>query len=150
MMAKSGRAGTAGFTVIELLLVTVILGILFAIALLAVMHSMEKARQRATMSDMRVISTAIETYAAAQSLPPSDAGGIDAVVSALTPYHSVALPTRDHWSHPYAYRSDGTGGYTIESFGKDGLDAGDITLGTRFDFDLDIVLADGVFVAAPE
>jgi len=149
-MAKSGRSGTAGFTVIELLLVVVILAILAVIAFLAVMHSLDKARQRATMSDMRVISTAIESYVAARSLPPSDSGGIDALITALTPYHSGALPTLDHWSHAYAYRSDGLGSYTIESFGKDGLDAGNITLGTRFDFDLDIVLADGVFVAAPE
>jgi type II secretory pathway pseudopilin PulG len=111
---------------------------------------MDKARQRATMADMRILSKAIEAYREDSSAIPTDDGGITALVTVLSPDDSLLLPTRDHWSHTYTYVSDGAGNYTIESHGKDGADGPNITLGSRFDFDLDIVLSNGVFVAAPE
>jgi len=142
--------GEAGFTIVELLVVVVIVGIVASIALVSLMNALDKARQRATMADMRSISKAIETYMVDNNLPPSATGGIDALVVALTPYHSTVLPTRDHWRHDYRFASDTDGNYTIESYGKDGVNGADISLSSRFNFDLDIVLANGVFVAAPE
>lgn len=148
---RGARAnGEAGFTIVELLVVVVIIGIVAAIMLVSLMNALEKARQRATMADMRSISKAIETYMVDNNLPPSDAGGIDALVTALTPYHSTVISTRDHWRNEYDFSSDADGTYTIESYGKDGTDGADISLSSRFDFNLDIVLANGVFVAAPE
>jgi len=140
----------SGFTIIELLVVLVIIAILVAIALVSVLNALDKAKQRATMADMRTISKAIEVYMVDNSVPPADTGGLAALVTVLTPYHSSVLPIEDHWRHGYAYSSDRAGSYTIESHGKDGLDGGNVSMGSRFDFDLDIVLADGVFVAAPE
>ena len=145
-----GRPGQAGFTILEILVVAVIIGIIVSIALVSLMNALDKARQRATMADMRTISKAIEVYMVDQSLPPSSAGGIQALVTVLTPYHSTVLPVTDHWRHAYTYESDRAGNYTIASFGKDGIDGADISTASRFDFDLDIVLANGVFVAAPE
>ena len=149
-MREGQRSAERGFTVIELLAATVIIAIIAAIALTAALNALDKAKQRGTMADMRAISEAVESYMEETSRPPADGGGIDALASALTRYHSTALPTRDHWSHAYTYTSDGLGNYTIESHGKDGADGANITLGSRFDFDLDIVLSNGVFVAAPE
>ena len=142
--------GEGGFTIVELLVVVVIIGIVASITLVALMNALDKARQRATMADMRTISKAIETYMVDNNLPPSDAGGVEALVTALTPYHSTVLPTRDHWRNIYQFTSDTDGNYTIESLGKDGVDGADIALSSRFNFNLDIVLANGVFVAAPE
>ena len=68
----------------------------------------------------------------------------------LTPYQINVVPTRDHWSNDYGFSSDLTTDYSLESFGKDGLDGSNITIAQRFDFDLDIVLSNGQFVAAPE
>ena len=65
----------------------------------------------------------------------------------------MALPAadlQDHWLNAYRYLGEPSGDYTIVSFGKDGLDGPDITLASRFDFDRDIVLVNGAFVAAPE
>ena len=149
MRARPDRR-ESGFTIVELLVVVVIVGIVASIALIALMNALDKARQRATMADMRTISKAIETYMVDNNLPPSAAGGVDELVAALTPYHSTVLPTRDHWRNAYQFSSDSAGNYTIESLGKDGVDGADITLSSRFDFELDIVLANGVFVAAPE
>ena len=52
--------------------------------------------------------------------------GVEALVTALTPYHSTVLPVQDHWRHVYAFTSDSEGNYTIESHGKDGVDGADI------------------------
>lgn len=149
-MLEPRERGQAGFTIVELLVVVVIIGIVASIVLVSLMNALDKARQRATMADMRTISKAIETYMVDQNVPPADAGGVEGLVTALTPYHSTVLPTRDHWRHAYQFTSDADGNYTIESYGKDGVDGADISLGSRFNFNLDIVLANGVFVAAPE
>ena len=61
----------------------------------------------------------------------------------------TVLPVEDHWRHPYVYSSDATG-YTIESFGKDGIDGPASSYTTRFEFDRDLVLINGMFVASPE
>jgi general secretion pathway protein G len=150
IMSSRSDDRESGFTIIELLVVVVIIGIVASIALVSLFNALDKAKQRASMADMRTISKAIETYMVDNNVPPSDAGGIASLVTVLTPYHSSVLPVNDHWQHSYNYTSDRFGNYTIESYGKDGTDGADVSLGSRFDFDLDIVLANGVFVAAPE
>jgi len=149
-MREPRGSGQEGFTIVELLVVVVIVGIVASITLVALMNALDKARQRATMADMRTISKAIETYMVDHNVPPADTGGVEGLVAALTPYHSTVLPTRDHWRHTYTFTSDADGNYTIQSMGKDGIDGADISLSSRFNFNLDIVLANGVFVAAPE
>ena len=99
----------SGFTIVELLVVVVIVGIVASIALVALINALDKARQRATMADMRTISKAIETYMVDNNVPPSDAGGADGLITALTPYHSTVLPTRDHWRNTYQFTSDTAG-----------------------------------------
>jgi type II secretion system protein G len=149
-LLQERQATGNGFTAVELMVGVVIIVIIAAIALVAGQHTLDKSRQRATMADLRAISAAMDGYLAKSGRPPADEGGIDALVMVLTPYHSSVLPTQDHWGHVYRYTCDRSGNYTIESHGKDGADGANITLGSRFDFDLDIVLSNGVFVAAPE
>ena len=60
------------------------------------------------------------------------------------------LPVQDHWDRDLSYETDGIDNYTLESFGRDGMAGQDISYANRFDYDLDIVLANGRFVAAPE
>jgi general secretion pathway protein G len=149
-MGSEIRRGQRGFTIVELLVVLLIISIVVAITLVSLLNAFEKTKQRATMADMRTISKAIEIYMVDHHVPPSDAGGISGLVTVLTPYHSTVLPTQDHWRATYGYSSNQQNLYTIESYGKGGMDGADITLGSRFDFELDIVLVNGVFVAAPE
>ena len=65
------------------------------------------------------------------------------------PDQANVVPTRDAWRNLYDYRAEGIR-YTLESFGKDGVDGSDISVASRDDFTLDIVLADGRFTASPE
>jgi len=140
----------SGYTLVEVLVVVVIVAVVALIATFSLMHALDKARQRATMADLRAIASAIEAYAQDHGAPPAASGSFDDLVRRLTPQYAGDLPTHDHWGHALRYASAGRAGYTLESFGKDGVPGDDVTLGTRFDFDLDIVLANGQFVAAPE
>ena len=140
-----------GFTLIEVLIVTVVLGIVASIALVSLFGALDRSKQRATMAEMRIISRSIEAYIVDNNTPPDDSGGLASLTAVLIPYQTNVVPTRDHWKHPYDYSSDVTGvSYSIISFGKDGVDGVDISYATRFDFNLDIVLSDGLFLAAPE
>ena len=150
MRGEAGRK-ESGFTLIELLVVLVIIAIVTAIGLVAVMNALDKSKQRATMADMRTVSKGIEVYAVDNGHLPADSDGIAGLKSSLIPYQSSVIPTRDHWGHDFGYRVDiARGLYTVESFGKDGVDGPDMTLATKLHFNSDIVLANGQFVAAPE
>jgi general secretion pathway protein G len=136
-----------GFTLIELLIVVAVIGIVAALSVVALANALDKAKQRATMADMRSIGRAIEAYHVDHGMLPN--GNIAALPPVLTPYQINVVPTNDHWGHEYDYSSNGVT-YSLQSGGKDGVDGADITLATRFDFNRDIVISDGQFIAAPE
>jgi general secretion pathway protein G len=149
-MKSESQRRQRGFTLIELLVVLVIIGIVASIGIVAVMNALDKAKQRATMSDMRTLSKAIEVYSVDQGFLPSAAGGVLGLQSVLIPYQSSLVPVKDAWGHLYGYTRGDTGDYTIESYGKDGVAGEDITVATKDDFTQDIVIANGQFVAAPQ
>jgi general secretion pathway protein G len=139
-----------GFTLIELLIVMVVLSVVASIALVSLFGALDRSKQRATMADMRIISRAIEAYIVDHNVPPVAAGGMTGLAAALIPYQTNVLPVADHWRNGYVYDSDVTGAYTIESHGKDGVAGADISVAARSDYELDIVLVNGIFVASPE
>lgn len=144
------RSAESGFTLIEVLVVTVILGILVAIVIVSVLNAFERAKQRATMADMRTISKALEAYSTDTGRYPVSGSTMAQLSSMLIPYQTSVMPVEDHWRHLYVYTTDNVNNYSIESFGKDGVDGADISYANRFSFDLDLVLSNGTFTASPE
>lgn len=142
-------SGERGFTLIELLITVAILGVIATIAVSALLNALDRAKQRSTMADMRTISRAIEAYEVDHGYLPSDAGGVAGLTTVLIPYQINVVPQTDHWGNTYVY-SVNNSDYSLESYGRDGLDGANITLATRFDFNLDIIVANGAFVASPE
>jgi type II secretion system protein G len=149
MMAHRERH-QRGFTLIEVLVVTVVIGVIAAIAISSLFGAYHRAKQRATMADMRTISRAIETYTVDTNMLPDDSGGLAGLLEEMIPYATNVLPTLDHWGFAYSYVQDSNGNYTLESFGKDGIDGSNMTLTSKFEYERDLVLYNGVFVAAPE
>jgi len=139
-----------GFTLVELLVVVAILGILTAIAIPALQTSVDKSKQRATMADMRGIATGIQLYDIDESIYPADGTPPSVLVALIRTYVKVTLPDTDAWYHPYGYNSDSLSWYSLQSFGKDGIDGVDITPTTKYQFELDLVYATGHFSNAPE
>jgi type II secretion system protein G len=129
---------------IEVLIVIVVIGIIMAITVSTLLSARDKARQGATIADMRNIATAIEAYTVDYSLPP-DTQLFTNIAVLLRPYHNQNVPVNDHWGHVYNYVSDVDRNYSLISFGKDGLDGADMTPATRFEFARDIVITNGEF-----
>ena len=146
----SRTRGQSGFTLIELLVVVAIIGILAAIAVPALQTALDKGKQRATMADIRGIASGIQVYQLDESIFPVDGTTASALVTLLQPQTKVILPYRDAWHHDFEYHSDTHTWYSLQSFGRDGIDGVDIAFATRLQFDLDIVYATGRFANAPD
>ncbi len=78
------------------------------IAIAALIGALDRARQGATIADMRNLGTAIEAYNIDYGRPPRGVA-FDTVSVFIVPYHNLVVPENDHWGNIYAYWSDDTG-----------------------------------------
>ena len=124
---RSRRNG--GFTLVELLLVLVILGILAAIVIPKFSGRTEQAQLTAAHTQISTFGTALNAYEIDNGRYPSGQDGLRQLVVQppdLTtwrgPYLMSDIPL-DPWGHPYIYEYPGrinTSGYDIVSMGPDG------------------------------
>lgn len=123
----------SGFTLIELILVTVIIGILAGMVTLTFQGRAEEARVRAAKGDIANYTTAIDLYALDHNdkYPPS----LDVLAGGGGKRKYVREMNTDPWGNPYVYRP-GDGDYEISSAGADGSPgtADDVTFSSVHDF----------------
>ena len=134
---KTLRTSTQrGFTLIEIMVVVVIIGVLGAIVVPQFMSRPDQAKVTAARTDIQAISTALEMYRLDTFNYPSTQQGLEALVTrpAGTPLarnwnpqgYLKSLPV-DPWGTPYQYLNPGThsAGYDLFSFGADGVQGGE-------------------------
>jgi general secretion pathway protein G len=122
-----------GFTLLELMVVVVIIGVLAALIAPAVLDRAEQAKVTAARTDVSNLMNALKLYRLDNGRYPSSEQGLDALVTKPTvgtipgnwkPYLDK-LPS-DPWQHPYQYANPGVHGeIDVFSFGADGQPGGE-------------------------
>ena len=139
-MRQSRRMrGSSGFTLIELILVVVIIGILAGIVVTSMSGRSEEARKAAAKSQITNFETALDLYEADNGVYPTTAQGLSALREEPSPkprnwkgpYLKKDLPM-DPWGKPYQYKAPGSHhpqGCDIWTMGPDGLDGTEDDIG---------------------
>jgi len=121
-----------GFTLIELMVVIMILGVLAALVVPRVMSRPDEARVIAAKQDIAQIMQALKLYRLDNSRYPTTEQGLQALAARPT---SGPIPNNwksyldkvpnDPWGRPYQYLSPGVRGeIDVFSFGADGQSGG--------------------------
>ncbi len=126
-----------GFTLTELMVVLVILGLLATIVIINVLPAADQANNTKVRADLSTLESALEQYRLDNVTYPQSEQGLQALV---TPPAGLSQPQRyrsggyirrlpnDPWGNPYVYAMPGTqsgGAYDIMTLGADGQPGGD-------------------------
>jgi general secretion pathway protein G len=132
-MRSTAKNPARGFTLIEILVVVVIVGILGAIIVPNLLGRPDQARVTAAQSDIRSLANALDIYRLDNFNYPSTDQGLEALVSKPAGFpepknyspgaYIKSLPT-DPWGSPYIYERDSTN-FSLFSLGNDGVEGGE-------------------------
>ncbi|MCV6639391.1 type II secretion system major pseudopilin GspG [Candidatus Albibeggiatoa sp. nov. NOAA] len=124
-----------GFTLIEVMVVVVILGVLAGLVVPKIMNNPDIAREAKARQDIRAIESALNLYKLDNYIYPSTDQGLEALVT--RPQGAPEAPNwkqggylgnmpKDPWGFPYNYLSPGLHGeMDIWSYGADGQPEGE-------------------------
>jgi general secretion pathway protein G len=124
---------TCGFTLIEVLVVVVIIGILGAVIVPNLLGRPDQARVTAAQSDIRSLSNALDIYRLDNLQYPSTDQGLDALASEpngfpepknYNPEGYIKKLPADPWGSEYIYER-AEHGFSLFSLGADGAEGGE-------------------------
>jgi general secretion pathway protein G len=128
------RSAENGFTLVELMVVIVIIGLLATLVAFTVIPQLGKANSEKAKTDIATLEQAVEMYRLNNLTYPSTANGLPALVK---PPADLADPARyqlggyikklpnDPWGRPYLYAMPGQhGAFDISTLGADGVPGG--------------------------
>jgi len=127
------RVPLSGFTLIELMVVIVILGLLATIIMPKILDRPEQARRLKAKVQIKIFQSALALFKTDTGSFPTTSQNLEALV--IDPglkgwkrggYIEGGKVPLDPWGNPYIYLCPGVHGedYEIESYGKDGEDGG--------------------------
>ena len=125
---RSLLSGSPGFTLIEMLVVLVIIGLIMGLVGPQVLNYLSDARGKATRLQIEAFSSALDLYYLDTGKYPSSNEGLDALVTRPSgtqvwngPYLKGGKVPLDPWGNKYVYRAPAERApYEIVSFGADG------------------------------
>ncbi len=126
------------FTLIELMIVIVIIGILATLLIPRIMERPEEARRVKAKADIRTIESSLKLYKIDNGIYPTSEQGLEALIKKpeIAPearkwreggYLEGSEVPKDPWGTVYHYASPGADGrdYEIVSYGRDGEPGGE-------------------------
>ena len=136
IQSQKARRKRSGFTLVELMVVIVIIGLLATVVAINVLPSQDRAMVGKARADVSTLEQALETYRLDNLTFPDDRQGLQALVQAPA---GLNQPERyreggyirrlpgDPWGAPYQYRRPSAHGgqFDVFSFGADGKEGGE-------------------------
>lgn len=132
---EAAKRGEEGFTLVELMVVIVIIGLLTTIVAINVIPALSTGERGKAEADVAVLEQALEQYRLDNLAYPGGGDGLRALVQ---PPASLAQPQRyrrggyiknlpeDPWGRPYLYAVPGrNGSFDVYSLGADGAEGGE-------------------------
>lgn len=120
-----------GFTLIEVMIVVVILGVLATMVMPKILDKPEQARRTKAKVDIRSIQSALAMFKADTGRFPTTAEGLQALVAGAgirgyNPNGYLERVPTDPWGNKFIYLSPGVHNkdYDLVSYGKDGEQGG--------------------------
>ena len=133
ILRDATRTAQRGFTLIELMVVLVIIGVLAALIVPNVIERADDARVTAARTDINNLMQALKLYRLDNQRYPTAEQGLQALL--VRPTAGPAAPNwkpyveklpNDPWGHPYQYMNPGIKGeIDVLSFGADGQSGGE-------------------------
>ena len=135
---KNKRRRRGGFTLIEIMVVVMIIGMLSALVGVRVFSVWEKSKRKGAVAQMKNFETALSVYRLDNGRYPTTEQGLDALIKPPTiepiprnyprgGYLGATEVPVDPWGNPYVYFSPGLNGedFSIISYGADGVEGGE-------------------------
>ncbi len=130
------KYGNQGFTLIEIMVVIIILGVLAGLIIPRIMDRPEEAKQLKAMIQIESLETALQLYKLDNGSYPDTEQGLQALVQQPDTgqvknwrkggYLEKGKLPLDPWGNAFIYLSPGVNGdYAISSNGADGIQGGD-------------------------
>jgi len=135
---KKRRNRQGGFTLIEIMVVVMIIGMLAALVGVRVFNVLEKGKRKTVVAQMKNFEATLGAYRLDNNKYPTTEQGLEALVTQPTTepvpknyprggYLSSREVPLDPWGYPYVYFCPGLNEeeFTIISYGADGTEGGD-------------------------
>ena len=128
MCSERKRRVRSGFSLVEIMIVIVIIGLLAGAVTLRVTAYLNKAKQNTARKEIATICQALDTYYATYGRYPTNEEGLAALCQASEklPESLLAGEPVDPWGKAYQYNAPGSKGpYEVLCYGSDGREGGD-------------------------
>jgi general secretion pathway protein G len=136
-MLRHSATRRSGFTLIEILVVIIVIGLLAGLVGPRILGRVSEAKSATARTQIELLGVALDNYRLDNGAYPTSDQSLGALqekparepipINWRGPYLKKAIP-QDPWGRPYTYRSPGEhnpSGYDLWTLGRDGQPGGD-------------------------